>query len=601
MAKKILAVVLAVMMAVSAMAVTAFAAEIPLKISNFAATSYSNDLSASLTVPIATLYGFATEGDYIQFTLPTNFTDGGWDRFGGRQINYSIIVNGVEIKLQPCVPTTYKADTNGRIVDAAGKIIKQDTSKDTGTGDYQWYLADAAGNYVDASSNALVKGTDGNWYYNQASVIPGASGNYTPSARVSSSPVVVHKGTKDTVNAEVYTQPVYFGTFYHDYLGEINGATYYATIPQATSFNQYTTLTLVMHADSNVYVEKDANGNIVASAMGDAVYNGQYDYTWRMAQAIAQITDVTKRGTAVRADYYKADNTWVQNSTSFGYTWTIQDQSTGNSSANAMNFTTAEWTVGGVQTSGANVLTWDHTLDNRYAVRTAESAEVVVTLNTPIVGAAVYTLYAKTDAASSYDSGLNNSLWWQYSNKRVAVSTISVDSAVTGPVTELHFPIENLDVLYDSSLYGTFNAEFVIFETPTLWNAKIMSGTNYLKVDRTMVGDDAGSYGPFSWPAKGNDALSYNGSVINYTPVTGGTVRATKVTLVTTEAAAAPVDTPTQGTENTEDSADEGADNFDAAEETTTTPADTNPTTGVALAVVPMLLAAAAAVVSKKH
>ncbi len=58
---------------------------------------------------------------------------------------------------------------------------------------------------------------------------------------------------------------------------------------------------------------------------------------------------------------------------------------------------------------------------------------------------------------------------------------------------------------------------------------------------------------------------------------------------------------PTQGTENDEDNADDDADNFDAADEPATTPADTNPTTGVALAVVPMMVAAAAVVASKRR
>ncbi len=590
MAKKILAVVLAVMMAVSAMAVTAFAAEIEVRPAAGYTTSYTNSLSASLTVPIATLYGFATEGDYIQFTLPTQLSEA----LQGHQVNYSIIVNGTEIKLMPSVPTLYKADAKGNLIDAAGTTMKYDST------DKKYYKVDANGAWVDAAGHVLQIGADNKTYYydSAAQTVVGAPANWVASARVELTPVVYSNGTESV--GTVFAQPVYFGTFYHDYVGTIGNVTYYATIPQATAYNQYTNLTLVVTVDIAKSVHK-TNNVIDAVAIGNDLI-GQYD-NGLLKAALDNFAAGKTYATAVRADYYKADNTWVQNSTSFAQNWIIQNGSSQNSAQNAFDFTTAEWTTGGVQTSSAAVLTWDHTLDNRYAVRTAESAELVVTLNTPIVGAAVYTLYAKTDNASSYDSGLNNTLWWQYSNKRVAVATVPVDTATTGPVTELHFPIENLDLLYDSALYGTFNAEFVIFETPTLWNQKIMADGSYLKVNRTGVGSDAGSYGLFSWNAasSGNDALSYNGSVINYTPVTGGTVRATKITLVTTEAEAAPVDTPTQGTENTEDSADESADNFDAAEETTTTPADTNPTTGVALAVVPMLLAAAAAVVSKKH
>ena len=594
MAKKILAVVLAVMMAVSAMAVTAFAAEIEVRPAAGYTTSYTNSLSASLTVPIATLYGFATEGDYIQFTLPTQLSEA----LQGHQVNYSIIVNGTEIKLMPSVPTLYKADAKGNLIDAAGTTMKYDST------DKKYYKVDANGAWVDAAGNVLTLGTDGKTYYydSAAKTVAGAPASWVASARVELTPVVYSNGTESV--GTVFAQPVYFGTFYHDYVGTIGNVTYYATIPQATAYNQYTNLTLVVTVDIAKSVHK-TNNVIDAVAIGNDL-NGQWD-NGLLKAALDNFAAGKTYATAVRADYYKADNTWVQNSTSFAQNWIIQNGSSQNSAQNAFNFTTAEWTYDGIQTSNAAVLTWDHTLENRYAVQVAETAELVVTLDKPIVGAAIYSLYAKADTNQGYDSGsAGKTLWWNYNNSRVFVSSVPVDTATTGPVTELHFSIEDLSLLYDFDGYGTYNAEFVIFETPTLWNQNIMAAGDYLHVNRNsgMVKSDGGSYGPFSWNAasSGNNDLSYNGAVINYTPVTGGTVRATKVTLVTTEAedTTTAVDTPTQGTENAEDSADEGADNFDATEETTT-PADTNPTTGVALAVVPMLLAAAAAVVSKKH
>ena len=93
MAKKILAVVLAVMMAVSAMAVTAFADEILLH----RITDYDlGTVTVTFDIPVYGLYGYLTAGDYMELTLP--------DDWGGNmnadKVNWSIIVDGVEWTLE---------------------------------------------------------------------------------------------------------------------------------------------------------------------------------------------------------------------------------------------------------------------------------------------------------------------------------------------------------------------------------------------------------------------------------------------------------------------------------------------------------------------
>ena len=107
MAKKILAVVLAVMMAVSAMAITAFAdVEIPLYTQAYDNSGmYWNryddvntnvaSFSVSFDIPVYALYGYMTSDYYMDFTLPNS----GWITDLQGNINWSIIVNGKEYTL----------------------------------------------------------------------------------------------------------------------------------------------------------------------------------------------------------------------------------------------------------------------------------------------------------------------------------------------------------------------------------------------------------------------------------------------------------------------------------------------------------------------
>ena len=111
MAKKILAVVLAVMMAVSAMAVTAFADEILLhKVTD---TNYK-EVTVTFDIPVYGLYGYLTAGDYMELTLPVDW--------GGNcvidEFNWSIIVDGVEWTLQQKVvnPKTWNVDGKNTFV-----------------------------------------------------------------------------------------------------------------------------------------------------------------------------------------------------------------------------------------------------------------------------------------------------------------------------------------------------------------------------------------------------------------------------------------------------------------------------------------------------
>lgn len=94
MAKKLLAVVLAVLIAVSAMAVTVFAdKQIPLyktADTKSATTTYTFD------IPVYGLYGYLTAGDYMKLDLPTDF--GG--NVKGSSLKWSVSVNGMTFSLE---------------------------------------------------------------------------------------------------------------------------------------------------------------------------------------------------------------------------------------------------------------------------------------------------------------------------------------------------------------------------------------------------------------------------------------------------------------------------------------------------------------------
>ena len=102
MAKKILAVVLAVMMAVSAMAVTAFADQridlYPYEETGNYANDSHNFVTETVTfdIPVYGLYGYLTAGDYMELTLPANW---GWNIPAGVEVNWSIVVNGASYAL----------------------------------------------------------------------------------------------------------------------------------------------------------------------------------------------------------------------------------------------------------------------------------------------------------------------------------------------------------------------------------------------------------------------------------------------------------------------------------------------------------------------
>ena len=510
MAKKILAVVLAVMMALSAMAITAFADDIiiDMKALNPYQAQAKNHLRITFDIPVWGTYGYLTAGDYMELDLPRYF---GKDVPVGKKIDWYLEIDGKQYPLQ------------------------RDTTSDVSG---------------DVSTN---------------------------------------------------TNRVYLGVYAHGWNGTDT------TIPQTTGFNALNSFRLV--------------GTIEE-------FDGKLDWAGNLANPVDIGALFTNNGavygntpSTVKADWFRADGTPVVGSTSYVLNWTPQVNDLNSTPATLADFVSAEWTNdlnwGNASTAAAHPLTWDHTIKNRSEIYsyTGDTAVLVVELAKPIVGYATYTLWTRNTNSLFGDYNSNN-LWWNFKDQRELVATINVNDA-NSPRTELRFEVP-IKYLLERE-YGAYNTEFAILENITLMNNSLMS--DYRHANTAVAGEDK-SYGPLSWGKKSpwgtEPVIKLNGNELNYARSgaagsMGADVTATNIYIllpeVETDDSNVDIDNPQQDTGNvTDDPADgdemNAGDQTEDPKEEDTTPAPSeseNPPTGIALAVIPMILAAAAAVVAKKH
>ncbi len=607
MAKKILAVVLAVMMAVSAMAITAFADQ---KIDLYPAQTFTRyNANGSLNVsgnstwhvvdvtfdiPVYALYGWMTQGNALIFTLPTFF--------GGNMIPYPD-------------DATIRAYATGTIPTSAAAANTAGTN----------IWTDGVNFYDINQGNAIVSSllstidwsivVDGKEWALESTGVEQTWNNPTDP-----------DGNGDDSDAMVSMHKVVFGAFGRDYVetdpGDADGDGFdgETTIPQTTVFGSVSNIRLVaellvpdtwrVDTDHLIYTSsRDLNtalayycGVQLVDATGAAVNaSNSYITDWNP-------TVVTDVDVPLDNSYVFVTDEW---STSYLTPFNAFGQLNGNDIRNV-----------------AHPITWDHTLANRAIILGAEgeTAKLVVELTEPIIGGATYTLWARTELRDMYStSGDLYNTWWNYDGSRKYIAECKVD----GKAETLEFDVP-VSALYDATGYGTYNTEFVIFENITLFNDKIMK--DYLHFDAGYDGygntnsshainlsmQGAGSVGRLSWA--NNDRVRYDGEQVRYaaggaseaianynlSPVASQAAdsipaEATAMYLLFPEAAQEEVKAPTEPPETEEDEP-QGGDDMNVADEPAEEPkADENPKTGLALAVVPMMIAAAAAVVSKKH
>ena len=213
-----------------------------------------------------------------------------------------------------------------------------------------------------------------------------------------------------------------------------------------------------------------------------------------------------------------------------------------------------------------NAWVWDHSLVNRAMIMGAESAKVVIKLANPTNGVALYSMKTADQPKGSYDTGVGvdngyEQPWWNYGNANTEfVSSVLVD----GQVSELVFDMP-LEKLYNAT-YGIYNGGIWFTERITLQNYEpVLGQTDHYKGNPIKYEHKFSEmYIELTMPETDDeDEIEVDD------PIQAGDVEDEEDNIEVTD----PVDEPE----------------------------DTNPPTGIVLAVLPMAIAAAAVVASKRR
>ncbi len=495
--KKLMAVVLAVVLAISAMAVNVFAAEgevvkIPLRPSDAVSTTNSRTYEYTFEFPIYGLYGYLTQDSYLELSLPTKFNA-----------------------------------SNANVV---------------------WSISTNLGNSV------LISGQywDSRFY---------AGAGYTDDY------------------ATIY---VNIGTFDRAYVNDSN----WATIRQG-AFNELNTITLTATVTLTSYPGYDSTWSASACSGTD-----MYVQVWTAGddgvKDYGSNDDVCITGSNLFSQNMSISKTDKGTSSTYGYYDFISDiegltavagEDGWDDTATVKTLDEADyWTDANGETRKdyKNVdLVWDMTLQNRAYIINAESARIVVKLynaswndNNALGftnGLAVYSLYLADTPMSSSTVG---QLWWQNGSAYNRVATrVAFQNVNNEKVTELSFEISP-EQLYNAT-YGL--------------SAGITSTFRIYAETETPVSSFWDYYG--SYYNRNYDHFTDDAYIELTMPATddGDEIDANE-----------PVEAD-PGTDEVEDPDDL------YVEEPSEEPEDTNPTTGIVLAVLPMVVAAAAVVASKRR
>ena len=476
--KKLMAVVLAVAIAISAMAVNVFAAEtyrIDLKKTETVNTGKT--ITWTFDFNIYNLFGYADQNSYLELVLPDTLTK----------------------KDSPDAKITWYIEVNGTRTDLQ--------SIDAGTG----------------------------------RLIP-TSGNYAAQQEV--------KYFKQYVNFGAFNRPYY----------NFGGTNYWATIAQSQMVGDIGSMKLVAEM---TYEGQWAGDNSMPTGQDWEAGFKTNNYDMSVQLWTAGPDGVKNYGDATKDEMVTGSNIPAA-------FMTVAKSEKWNTETNNVKFVNATEGKGGwndLELDAAFV--WDHTLQNRAAVLGAESAKVIVTLDKTINGIALYTMRTADQPIGSYDTSTgegNMGNPWPGYNQWYNPASVDVASTcfVNGETSQLVFDLP-MDYLYDTT-YGVYNGGIWI--------------TDRIQLDN------------FQWV---NNDWYYNGKPIVFTDY--ATDIYIELTMPGTDGGddTIDVDDPVEpGDVVTEP---DGADDI----EVTDPGEDTNPPTGIVLAVLPMAIAAAAVVVSKRR
>lgn len=359
-----------------------------------------------------------------------------------------------------------------------------------------------------------------------------------------------------------------FGTLAHGW----NAIDKNTCLPQSTAVNNYTTLTV-----TGVFAIERTGANSWQETY--RVNANDFKYFTAASQ------NDYKNGKFATTNFWGADGieynydvnaTW--NDTSKSYCWDWNPTDGADVATNWSEYDKAALTE----------LKWDATLANKAAVLGAETAKVVVTYDKEFVGNYYFGLKATYANGQSYELGGNFANW---NNSKLNYASYI---EITKPTNVVEFEIDT-EVLY-STLYGVFNETMSVEVIDSAHESAITT----IKALRDTTKN--GTFGSYSWD---KDNIYFCGTAINaywnqLTKATGegGYPVPTSVKIVLGTADNADdveIETPVES--DTEEVDEDNTNDVTVDDETE----DTNPSTGVALAIVPMMVAAAAVVASKRR
>ena len=471
--KKLMAVVLAVVIAISAMAVNVFAETYRIDLAR--SNTYKDGLEVTWTFDISnySLFGYADQDSYLELRLPSNLTNTN-DVNKAAPITWSIEVNGASYGLKSVAP----------VLEGDGKYFTQYVN--FGAFTHSYYDSDP-----DPKDDVVID----NW----------------------------------------------------------------ATIPQSQMVGDISTIRLVakMTYASN-WDDSLATGE---PSWENGFKDGNYDMYVQLWTA----------GVDGQKNYGNTDQTATKDDEEVTGSYTPVAFMTVNKSSNQKTegHSFVNSTMKGDGTGVAewkDAWVWDHSLVNRAMIMGAESAKVVIKLANPTNGVALYSMRAADQPKTSYDTGIGvddgyEQPWWNYDNANTEfVSSVVVD----GQVSELVFDMP-LEKLYNAT-YGIYNGGIWFTERITLQN-----------------------YEPV-WGQKDH----YKGNPISYEHKFSEMY--IELTMPETDdEEEIEVDDPVQAGD-----VEDEEDNIEVTDPVDE-PEDTNPPTGIVLAVLPMAIAAAAVVASKRR
>lgn len=526
--RKLLAVVLAVTLAISAMAISVFADEVvEVEMYNYT-TSTTKSATYTWTVPAYALYGYASQGDYLVLSLPTSLA--------------ADVATTTTEETTTITGYSYTDSTTGTVTTITVDTYEADPDS------YTEYTA------VEETTETTT-----------TTVAP--AGTYPISYTLTVNGVTVNLKGSDGSAYGLFTQTVDVSTYARHYSSSANGSSeggwseVNATIPQSTMVQDNTPITITATVTG-------------FSSISDLAESWEFAAEWWPSWS-ASVYDAdgnyVEYGYGVYVSYYDEDNTLV--GTAYAANGMTCSGPTDTSSSSQKNViiiadTTADTTIAAAE--GVNALLyWDHTLANRNTMLLAANTEgatakLVIELADSIYGYAVYTLTSNIEAYASNTYTYDSSYWYG-TTTGVGIDELYgyvVDTYVLSgeTVNTLEFDVD-VSLLYNA-IYGLYNGNMYVTQVITGTSDGI--STKYYTNSSTYALEATRVYLEVSFPADDD-------------------------TVVDNEDPVEDTNSETEDDELTVDDTDD------------TTEPETNPTTGIVLALVPMAVAAAAAVASKRR